>query len=801
MPAANRSSAISEVSSQDKQTNRSNRGINNKLDLLDQKMDSLYRDVYISRPDNKNNLSNTIDAMDSVIDRLQGTDNISVSNMVTLLQRLDKKNDTNTEELINSVGEIFSDNGLIGTLFNNQDIHKHISAENHTYDIILKYLPKLKDALKILRDNTLSADNFDKKFLNAKSVKSNNREKEIFAINDKTLEERYDLTNFLEKVYWNTSKYGEEFVYIVPYGEAFKKLIQRQNRRRLSGNFNPLGSYELFGEASQFYPESSKVEVVPEGFIQSKDYKNYVDTLDHLIDIDESFDKSFRGNSVNLYFNDTRIMQSIVDDYAIAENVSVREVKMSLSEAYNNTHNDVENLQEESLEKLYAKAKLDGDGLTKSSKTAEGLIIPGGNELLDADKIDNNFLGAVLERIPRENILPIYIGKKCLGYYHFMFAEDPNACGFCGGHHMTPGIANGTEYSYEMSQDQQELAIRFISARIAQQIDTHFINSNKDLKEEIYAILQYNDKFDMTRTNNIGVTFIPADDMVHCYFELDDITHRGISDLKDAVTPAMLYILLYLTDIIGKLTRSVDKRVYYVRQNVEQNMARTMMNVVKQIKKGNMGMRQIESMNNILNIVGKYNDFIIPKSPNGEAPIEFEIMQGQNIETPTDIMDKMEEMAVNTICPMEFVNSVLQVDFASRFSMSNTRFMKEVFTRQRATERFFSKIYTKLYNYEFDENNNKIDIILPPPIYLLINNNAQLIDTVTQMADKLVEIYFSNESDELKASWKKNYITRTLSTYISYDDIMSDFDSAKVDLEASRNDATEEGDNNDNGGW
>jgi hypothetical protein len=69
------------------------------------------------------------------------------------------------------------------------------------------------------------------------------------------------------------------------------------------------------------------------------------------------------------------------------------------------------------------------------------------------------------------------------------------------------------------------------------------------------------------------------------------------------------------------------------------------------------------------------------------------------------------------------------------------------------------------------------------------------------MADKLVEIYFSNESDELKASWKKNYITRTLSTYISYDDIMSDFDSAKVDLEASRNDATEEGDNNDNGGW
>jgi hypothetical protein len=167
-------------------------------------------------------------------------------------------------------------------------------------------------------------------------------------------------------------------------------------------------------------------------------------------------------------------------------------------------------------------------------------------------------------------------------------------------------------------------------------------------------------------------------------------------------------------------------------------------------------------------------------------------------------MDKMEEMAVNTICPMEFVNSILQVDYASRFSMSNTRFMKEIFTRQRATERFYSKIYTRLYNYEFDENINKIDIVLPPPIYLLINNNAQLIDTVTQMADKLVEIYFADESDELKAAWKKNYITATLSTYIDYDSVMKHFDDAKVDLEARRNDATEEGDedgSSGNNGW
>ena len=786
--------SINSNKDKDKKSINNSRSITNKLDSLDKKMNSLYKDVHISRPDNKLSLSAAIDAMDSAIDRLQGTDDMSVSNMVTLLQRLDKKNDTDGEKLIQSVGEIFSDNGIMGTLFNNQDIHKHISAENYTYDLILKYLPKLKDALKIIMDNVLCSDNFDKKFLNAKSMFSNEKDKELFSINDKNLEEIYELSEFLEKVFWNVLKYGEEFVYIVPYGEAFKKLIKRQQQRRLGGNYTPVSNFQLFGEASEYYPTKTKEEIVSEGFIKTDEYRTYLESVDQITEIRE-FDESFSGFGVNLYFNDTRVIQEIVSDYSISENVSAREASKSLAEAFNISLNEKSTLQT-----LYNDQNEKGDKLTGSVHTTDGLLVDSLGKL-DPDKIDKNFVGAVLERIPRENILPIYIGKKCLGYYYFMFAEDPGACGYCGGHHMTPGISNGTEYSYEMSAEQQELAIRFIAARIASSIDTHFINANKDLKEEIYAILQYNEKFDMTRTNNIGVTFIPATDMVHCYLDFDENTHRGISLLKDAVVPAMLYILLYLTDIIGKLTRGVDKRVYYVKQNVEQNVARTMMNVVKQIKKGNMGMRQIESMNNILNIVGKYNDYIIPLSPSGEAPIQFEVMPGQNIETPTDIMEKMEDMAISTVCPTEFVNSVLQVDYASRFSMSNTRFMKDIFVRQRRTERFFSKIYTMLYNYQYMENFSKISIILPPPVYLLINNNGQLIDSVTQNADKLVEIYFANEDDELKSEWKKNYITRTLSTYINYDEVMDDFENAKVDLEARRTVEADDGENETGSDW
>ena len=284
--------------------------------------------------------------------------------------------------------------------------------------------------------------------------------------------------------------------------------------------------------------------------------------------------------------------------------------------------------------------------------------------------------------------------------------------------------------------------------------------------------------------------------MIDCYSELDEDTHRGISDLQRALIPAMLYILLYLTDIIGKITRSTDKRVYYVKQNVETNVARTMMNVVAQIKKGNMGMRQLESMNNILNIVGKYNDYIIPLGPSGDPPIQFDTLQGQDINTPTDLMEKMEEAAINTIMPMELVNATFNQDFATSYSMSNSRIARSVFTRQAITQKWISKIFTKVYNYEFDENYYYIQVILPPPVYLIINSSQQLFDNISGMADKIIDIH-GNGDDEINKEFKNLYLRSVLGTYLGYDEYDRLFEAAKVNVESRKEPPTEDGEASD----
>ena len=62
---------ISESDGNKKEENKIPRSISSKLDLLDDKLDGLYKSVYISRPDNKNNMNDIINRLDDSIYKIQ----------------------------------------------------------------------------------------------------------------------------------------------------------------------------------------------------------------------------------------------------------------------------------------------------------------------------------------------------------------------------------------------------------------------------------------------------------------------------------------------------------------------------------------------------------------------------------------------------------------------------------------------------------------------------------------------------------------------------------------------------------
>ena len=270
-----------------------------------------------------------------------------------------------------------------------------------------------------------------------------------------------------------------------------------------------------------------------------------------------------------------------------------------------------------------------------------------------------------------------------MGYYYFEFKNHQGFDGYVSrltSRNNLTGSYEGSIYKKTI-EDRDEYSAKildYVSGYLSDKISADFVNKNQDLQKEIYAILSHNDVFNnVGNTEVINVTFLPAEDVMHFAFKKDPVTHRGISDLAKGLIPAKLYACLYLSDTIGKMTRGQDKRVYYIKQNVETNISQTMLNVLSQIKKSNMNLRQIESMNNVLNLIGRYNDYFIPVGQNGESPIQFEVMQGQDINTDTELLDRLQDSAIGDIVPRELVNTIEGVDFAMQITSTNLQFLRK----------------------------------------------------------------------------------------------------------------------------
>lgn len=731
---------------------KTTRKIDKQLKDLTADVDDIYSSIYLTRTDDKNNLDKvTGDINDSINDILAKINGQNISDISNLYVRLvDRENsglNKTTGEIAETIESFFDNKGFIMDSLNLQNIRKSIQAENYQYDLICKYMTKLEDALEIKKDNVLSSDNFTKDFVNIISGKSNSEYIDEFNDRAIILKEKYNIQELFEDIYYKTSKYGEFFLYEVPYSKAFEKLLERKQKLMNGVRYENTTIFES---------------------------GNLTDDTDNKFkELSDTFKKSVNEDAkVNIIFDESGIYSRPIE--MIEESAGIISNHKSLTEAFNETGNST-----------VAEAELD-DGLS-----TDGMII---NQDNDKTKISKELKGAVLAELKREDVVPIYMDTTPIGYLYITVANNWVEELIMNGSTYN-SLTNNTRLLTDDFDRQNDILVAQISGMMAEKINKKFINANIDLKEEIYAVLRHNDRFCATHgTNNVTVSFLPVEDVHHFYFKLNPNTHRGISDLEKAMVPAMIYCMLYLNSAIANVGRAQDKRVYYVKQNVEQNVARTLLNVVTQLKKGNMGIRQLENMNTIFNVIGKFNDHIIPVSQSGDRPIEMEVMQGQSVETPNELMDKMEDMAVSsTDVPLEFVNTAINVDYATRFTMSNSKFLRKIYARQRICQKWYTNVFRKLYNFEYDENDMSVKILLPAPAYLSMNNTQQLIDNTRNYVNAIVDIEMPNEDEDVKQNFIKLMMRNQLGTYIDFSMIEDIHTEAKIKSAVVKNDADLEG--------
>ena len=646
----------------------------NKLATNTQKLLNLsYMNNYYNTTDNSKDLDNIHTGINNAINNIIQTNksNHGMSSLSVLYNNIMN----NEKDINNGLKKIFENDSTIENLLNIYSDNKYIKDQDDEIDTICTYMPQLEEALEILKENVLSSEQFNKEFMYMNNISAVDNSQ--FRINLEKLKTTYNLEELVDDIYYKTSKYGEVFYYVKPYNEAFTDI--------LNGNSEPInGTKKLtINENTMVYEDSTHMN---QGLgLSDKEIESISD-----LDIKVSLHKD-----------------------------------MFLYEAATN-FKKIKNINDYNRDDL----KKEFDNLKPDNKfeTQDGVI--------DVEKqkykvTDFNVSGSIVKELAREKILPIYIDQFCMGYYYIDCDDSKLHSLAKSATDLTSHIRRTTTIEdLNNPSNSRDNAIRILSGKIADAIDANFINSNQNFKNELYSILKYNaDHGD--NLSNIKVTYIPPNDIVHFYFRKDPKTHRGVSDLRRSIIPAKLYTSLYITTVLGIITRGQDKRAYYVKSSIDSNIAAVMMRTVNEIKKGNFGMRDINNLNTFLNVTGRFNDMIIPEGPNGDPPVRFEIMQGQDIPVKSELMEMLENMAINpTGVPLEAVQSrSSQIDFATQITMHNGKMLKKAYKRQTLTENIFNPFLTKLYNNEFGTNDN-IEMSLPSPKYL----NNQQVDTTIENA-------------------------------------------------------------------
>ena len=756
----------------------SNNLINKLSNTVQNNLDNLYTKTYYSQSSNKQDLDSIKTKLDDSIDNIVSVnlDNTGKGTMSTLYSRMqqqdssikmgDKKGGQSLESLIND-GQVI-EAGLMGFINDTTTVFDY----DNKIDTILKYMPRLQEAIDTRKDNVLSADHFSKDFINVISSSITN-DSETYNEHIKFIKDTYNFQELSDEIYDQTAKYGEAFVYVVPYKKAVARLLKQKNNTRA----------DLQIKESTIITESGTIKM---------------DKLPKDIDLDLLEKMGLDNIQLECY---TGAINSVIENIMRFEKVSNSLNEMSLN--YESTNFSEETILE-SAENIRDIVKGRFEKTIKDDLTFDHFDDRGQDGLVDKSKRrktkDDKFInvpGTIVKILERKHVIPIYIEEYCFGYYYIEVEGPYNPVGdYDKMQDPTMSLKGSNSILSTNSMldqsSQQNNIIRYLANQISNFIDAKFINANQDLRNEIYTVLKYNYDNNSSKMNKIKVTFIPPDDMEHVYFKMNENTHRGISDLDKSLFPATLYCANYITHAIWNMTRAQDKRVYYVNQTVDTNISKTLLNTINQIKKGNFGIRQIENINHILNITGMFNDYIIPRGPSGNSPIDFEVMQGQSVEYQTEFMTMLEEMAVNsTDVPMEMIQMRNSVDYSSQLTMSSSKFLRKVYNRQSKYQKNLTRIFNKIYNNEFDDNIT-LSIVLPPPMFLNITNTNQMMTNVNEYSQNVAQLLIDpDEEDKVKNEVIREINKYNLGSYLNIPELENIAHKAKQNVAATNNDQEE----------
>lgn len=678
------------------------------------------------------------------------------------------KNDGNNkvvdEDMVNQINKLFKNPNEVSAI---SKAYRETLLRNRMYDdydLLMKFLPLTKSIIKdTVVPALLSPNDHTKTFLSIKpssGIDENNNKEKIYD----RMQEDYDFPNKIKQISERAAMYGIDRNRVVSYSVLMTRLMRNMNnidRALLGASSTSNGINEsanileclLSKSVDNKIDEENGLKIVQESM---GEFKNDFDTWGQSISNSNTAFVEMNNNLIK------RVNESVIleePDYLkpiqemlafnkVNDNIVLKEFCGSNVTQLESMTNIIESSFFETLDKnkLGTATKIGKGRQSAQTKTQDGFFAI--NDINDKDKDRVKVKGVFSENLNLRKTLPCKIGDITIGYYIMDFFKSQDR--YSGVDRNVNLLSNpynsltmkDLEKQFDMNDDRYSDNYTMTFAKmLCKRINKKFIENNQDFVENLYSILRYYDIH--CHDVNVKMQFIPADEVV------EFTVNNGISMLDDALFPGKLYIALMISNLMLKLLRNADKRVYYIKQGIDTNVTNSLMHAITSIKKSEISLSDFGNLNKMFGYLGRFSDLFVPVSPDGDRPFDFEIMSGQDVQVNDEFMEELKKATIIALgTPYGIADYDERTDLATRLVSENIKFAHKIKYMQIELSRCLSKYATKFMRAIDPEHEDELKVMLPAPMNLKLNTLNEQLSGIQQVAQLIAETVIVDKDSE-----------------------------------------------------
>lgn len=665
------------------------------------------------------------------------------------------------------------------------------------YDRIVEFIPQLNQALNVLVDNIMSPDDFTKDVFTLKYKDEVITEDGTDAVmkNLYELEKLYNIEGKTRRLISDTLKYGDTFLSIVKLDDGLNKI------------FGENGELLDFADDLQTLTESSVVLTEQEeqqlkDFFKAEcgdDKKEYEGNLREDIARMVNENIHFSNNPFELYKEELLMEQDFggfsAFKYASGKYEDEMTKKAMLANRRQQTGGTLAQKIADRRSLFSTENPLAKELEKETSRTSE--------QEAKARKRNGYVTGSYVKILDPRKVVKIYSNGTCYGYYVMETDMDKanltnysNSTQLATAFQVKSGVdinsnAPGGVAGQSKVDPKTQLVLDVFLKNISKRLNKRFIENSPEFKQMLYQLLQQ----DFIIKNKVNITYLSPDEVEHFSINMADDGY-GRSVFDRVLFTSKIYLATLTTTLMLKLSRSADKRTFFIETGLSGDMEGIIQDFVREIKGKEVKMADLNSIDTILNNIGQFSDYYVP-SVDGQRTIDIDITPGQQVDMDNDLLEYLKKTMISGMgIPASFLSYADEMEFARSVSMMNGMFLRMIVGYQKSLSEAFSNTYRKLYRNEYENSaanteeeniGNLLDYDLikaefPCPATLNMSNlNEQIGSTQTVVEYVVNTLVGTTEQDEQKRDYLTREVTKDFMTNINWDHYQEMLDKYRVD--------------------